>query len=108
MSSSLLGYSEHASHLWQRWYSTAAWRKRRAHQLTIEPLCRMCLAEGRTTPATVADHVVPHRGNPGLFWQGELQSLCATCHSRFKQSQEAARRVLVLQLLRAMLLAAFT
>jgi 5-methylcytosine-specific restriction enzyme A len=73
----------------KRWYSTAAWRKRREHQLTIEPLCRMCLAEGRIEAATVADHAIPHRGDPDLFWHGELQSLCATCHSRFKRSEEA-------------------
>ncbi len=48
----------------------------------------MFLAEGRTTAATVADHVTPHRGDPELFWYGALQSLCATFHSRFKQSQE--------------------
>jgi 5-methylcytosine-specific restriction endonuclease McrA len=73
---------------WRRLYSTAAWRKRRAHQLAIEPLCRMCLAEGRTEAATVADHITPHRGDPDLFWHSRLQSLCATCHSLFKQSQE--------------------
>jgi hypothetical protein len=50
MSSSFLGYSEHASHLWHRWYSTAAWRKRRAPQLTIEPLYRMYLAEAAQRP----------------------------------------------------------
>src|SRR6266404_1730756 len=33
-----------------------------AHQLRIEPLCRLCLEAGRVTPATVADHVTPHRG----------------------------------------------
>jgi 5-methylcytosine-specific restriction enzyme A len=49
----------------------------------------MCLAEGRTTAATVADHVTPHRGGLDLFWHGELQSLCATCDSRFKQSEES-------------------
>jgi 5-methylcytosine-specific restriction protein A len=48
----------------------------------------MCLAEGRATAATVADHLVPYRGDPELFWGGELQSLCATCHSLRKQSQE--------------------
>jgi hypothetical protein len=69
-------------------YSTAAWRKLRA-QLSVEPLSRMCQAEGRVTSATVADHVVAHRGDPDLFWSGPFQSLCATCHSRFKQSQES-------------------
>jgi hypothetical protein len=52
------------------------------------PLCAMCLTEGRTTAATVADHVTPHRGDPELFWHGDLQSLCAACHSLFKQSEE--------------------
>ena len=74
---------------WHRWYSPAAWTKLRSHQLTVEPLCRMCLAEGRTTAATIADHVTPPRGDPDLFCGGPFQSLCATCHSRFKQSQES-------------------
>ena len=46
-----------------RWYCTAGWQRRRAHQLMIEPLCRLCLEAGRVTPATVADHVEPHRGD---------------------------------------------
>src|SRR5262249_55364201 len=61
------------------------WRRLRAHQLDKEPLCRMCAAEGRTTPATVADHIVPHRNQGMPFWRGELQSLCASCHSSRKQ-----------------------
>jgi hypothetical protein len=69
-------------------YNTAAWRRLRQHQLTVEPLCRMCLAEGRTTAATVCDHITPHRGDLDLFWHGDLQSLCATCHSMRKQSEE--------------------
>ena len=48
----------------------------------------MCLAEGQITPATVADHVVPHRCDPECFRRGELQSLCATCHNLSKQSHE--------------------
>jgi hypothetical protein len=38
-----------------RWYCTAGWQRRRAHQLMIEPLCRLCLEAERVTPATVAD-----------------------------------------------------
>jgi len=51
----------------------------------------MCSASGRVTPATVADHVIPHRGEERLFWSGELQSLCATCHSHYKQLHEAGK-----------------
>ena len=50
-----------------RWYCTAGWQRRRAHQLMIEPLCRLCLEAGRVTLATVADYVVPHRGDFTAF-----------------------------------------
>lgn len=73
-------------------HSTSRWQKRRAHQLLIEPLCRMCQARGRVTAATVADHVVPHRGDPVLF-EGPLQSLCAKCHNSIKQRMEKSGRV---------------
>jgi hypothetical protein len=36
----------------------------------------------------VCDHITPWRGDVDLFRSGPFQSLCATCHSRFKQSQE--------------------
>src|SRR5215469_9917603 len=45
-----------------RWYCTAGWQRRSAHQLMIEPLCRLCLEADLVTPATVADHIEPHRG----------------------------------------------
>ena len=46
-------------------------------------LCRDCLAQGITTAATDVDHVIPHRGDLGLFWdQDNWQSLCKSCHSR--------------------------
>jgi len=73
-------------------YANAAWRKRRAAQLAREPLCAFCLKEGRTTAATVADHVVRHNGDRTLFFEGALQSLCDAapwrCHSSRKQSIE--------------------
>ena len=69
-------------------YHTVRWRKRRARQLAEHPLCAMCEKQGKVTAATVADHVTPHRGNAEKFWNGELQSLCSTCHSARKQIQE--------------------
>jgi hypothetical protein len=47
----------------------------------IEPLCRLCLEAGLVTPATVADHVEPHRGDFTAFRLGPLRSLCAECYN---------------------------
>jgi 5-methylcytosine-specific restriction enzyme A len=64
----------------ETWYGLARWKKRAHHQLQIEPLCRLCLEQDRVTPATIADHVTPHRGDWNSFRLGALQSLCAACH----------------------------
>ena len=72
----------------QKWYGSQRWRNRARHQLRLHPLCVMCLAQDQVVPATVADHIIPHKGNERLFWEGELQSLCATHHSASKQQAE--------------------
>ena len=69
------------------------WRKRRAQQLQDEPLCRLCKQlRGVVTPATVADHITRHRGDPELF-EGPLQSLCKPCHDSWKQEQETTGHI---------------
>jgi 5-methylcytosine-specific restriction endonuclease McrA len=66
-----------------------AWRRLRAVHLAEHPLCVMCQREGRTTPATVVDHIVPHRGDHALLMAAaNLQSLCAPHHDSTKQSEE--------------------
>lgn len=77
---------------YRKWYHWAAWKGpkgRRLTQLRADPLCRFCTGAGRYTEATVADHVAPHRGDHDLFWSGELQSLCTTCHNAAKQQVES-------------------
>ena len=71
------------------WYRDRRWFKRRRFQLNKQPLCEMCLQVGNVTMATTADHIEPHRGDSYLFWFGQLQSLCQTCHSRHKTWLEA-------------------
>jgi len=40
-----------------------------------------CREKGKLTPATVVDHIVPHRGDPILFWdEKNWQPLCKDCH----------------------------
>jgi 5-methylcytosine-specific restriction endonuclease McrA len=59
------------------------WRRARAAYLARHPLCVPCAAAGRLAPATVVDHVVPHRGDPVLFWdERNWQGLCKPCHGR--------------------------
>ncbi|MBB4859452.1 5-methylcytosine-specific restriction endonuclease McrA [Novosphingobium chloroacetimidivorans] len=72
---------------YRKLYNCKAWRTRRAALLRAEPLCRYCARLGRVTAATVADHIIPHRGDPELF-AGDLQPLCSPCHSRVKQREE--------------------
>jgi len=83
-----------ASEAWRPWYWTRRWKRRRAEQLHAPPLCVICLNDGVWTPATIADHIEPHRGDPVKFWFGELQSLCETHHKRDKRLIEAGRPLL--------------
>lgn len=75
---------------WRKWYGTKRWRQLRWSVLLRDLFtCQMCgMLEGRTSKL-VADHKVPHRGDEGLFWdEGNLQTLCASCHSGAKQRAE--------------------
>jgi len=66
----------------QRGYG-AKWRKTAAGWLREHPLCCLCEQAGRVEAATDVDHIVPHRGDMGLFWDPtNWQSLCHRCHSR--------------------------
>lgn len=69
-------------------YGTAQWKKLRAQHLLLEPLCALCKMDGIVTPATVCDHITPHKGNIEAFWAGPFQSLCASHHSSDKQRIE--------------------
>lgn len=60
------------------------WRKARAVFLRCNPLCvgPACAGAGLITPATVVDHIIPHKGDKALFWdETNWQPMCASCHS---------------------------
>ena len=60
------------------------WQRYRLTYLAAHPTCDMC-----PKPATVVDHIQPHRGNHRLFWSSKNhQSLCTHCHNSHKQSIE--------------------
>jgi len=42
-----------------------------------------CERKGHVIPATVVDHIIPHRGDETLFWdESNWQALCKKCHDR--------------------------
>jgi 5-methylcytosine-specific restriction endonuclease McrA len=77
---------------WRAWYKTARWQRLRWDVLVRDLFtCAMCgVVKGSDTSLLVADHKVPHRGDPDLFWDaGNLQCLCKRCHDGAKQRAEA-------------------
>lgn len=65
------------------------WQKARQTFLGRNPLCSICQTAGRITPASIVDHIVPHRGDQSLFWDtANWQSLCKPCHDSIKQAEE--------------------
>lgn len=72
------------SNEWHYLYSTARWKRMSKDFLQKYPKCFVCGAK-----ATIADHIVPHRGNLELFFnEDNLQPMCWSCHSRktFKEN----------------------
>ncbi len=62
---------------------TYRWQMASKAFLDHHPLCVRCEAEGRSTPATVVDHITPHRGDRNLFWDARnWQPLCKRHHDK--------------------------
>ena len=54
------------------------WNRRRRSVLARDPVCRIC----QNALSVEVDHIIPHRGNPDLFWDeiNNWGSLCGPCH----------------------------
>lgn len=60
-----------------------AWQQARIPFLRDNPVCVRCEQSGIFTPATVVDHIIPHRGDMTLFWDSDnWQTLCKSCHDK--------------------------
>ena len=72
------------------------WQKARVTFLRSNPLCVICNQGGKTTPATVVDHITPHKGDQDLFWdsQNNWQALCTNCHNSYKKRLEMSGKVI--------------
>ena len=74
----------------QRGY-TSKWRQARVGFLAKHPLCCQCGEAGQVVPATVVDHIVPHRGDRALFWDRQnWQPLCQMHHDRKTAMEDSA------------------
>jgi 5-methylcytosine-specific restriction protein A len=74
---------------WRDWYSTPRWRDFRERYLQVHPLCVTCEGAGKVTPATVVDHITPHKGDAAKFWQGPFAAL--TCRGPGPNGTRTAR-----------------
>lgn len=73
-------YDEQRGDSTRRGYDRA-WRKVRAVKVSLNPLCELCVREGKVTPAQEVHHVQPVATNPDLRLALEnLVSLCAAHH----------------------------
>lgn len=73
-------------------YADPRWRHPRhglrAQVLRRDPLCVLCLKQGRATVSTVADHIRPHRGDERLAFDiNNLRGICKPCHDRVTAGQ---------------------
>ena len=78
----------------QRFYSSAAWQRKRAAHVAAEPLCVMCEAVGVTRGAEVVDHIVERRDGGANLESSNLQSLCNRCHAIKTRAEKLKRAAL--------------
>ena len=65
------------------------WRKESKQFLRLHPLCAECFRNGKATPATVVNHIIPHRGAQELFWdRSNWQPLCKRCHDHKTMTED--------------------
>ena len=81
---------------WRSWYGLQRWKDLRWSVLVRDKFtCQMphCKRLEPVTSELVADHIVPHRGDPKLFWdEKNLRCLCRNCHDTVKKSEEMNER----------------
>lgn len=80
---------------WRKWYGLKRWKDMRKRVLlNATYTCVICGVLEGDTSKLVADHIRPHRGSAERFWdEGNLQCVCAQCHSSIKQREEQSELI---------------
>lgn len=86
--------AKHPREQWQRAKPTKRITGRRLQAMRAalfarEPLCAECTRQGRVTPATQRDHIIP-LAEGGVDDETNEQGLCEPCHDE-KSAREAVR-----------------
>jgi hypothetical protein len=51
-------------------------------------LCHACLQDNHIKAATVAHHVIDHKGDYKIFFSSPLESLCKQCHDNIQEGSK--------------------
>ena len=76
-----------------KFYHTARWRRVREAHIKKNPLCVMCLTEGKVTQGEIVDHIVEIQDGGDLTSPDNLQTLCRYHHA-LKTKAEREKRVI--------------
>ena len=74
-----------------KFYKSKAWQDRRAIELSRQPLCVACLAQGRVRMGGSIDHIFPHWRDEKRFLRNLFQNLCAACHHQKTREEMQGR-----------------
>lgn len=84
----LARFKDFTPSLWRKFYDSPRWRAMAEKKRQETPNCEICGA-----PATEIHHLIPHRGDPELFFDyGNLQALCHRCHTEQTKREARERR----------------
>lgn len=81
---------------WRAWYRTQRWQRLR-QQVFVRDFYKcqrtgaLCIGKYPEPNSPVANHKVPHRGNPDLFWDiNNLETITKAEHDKVVQAEEQA------------------
>jgi len=81
---------------WRKWYNTARWERLRQQVFVRDGyVCQrsgvLCVGKHPAPNSPVANHKVPHKGDPKLFWDiDNLETVAKEVHDGLIQSEERA------------------
>lgn len=79
-------------------YNNTSWKKLRDTYIKQNPLCELCLIDGKVTPATSVHHTKSPFKNGSVNWNllldySNLKSVCHKCHADIHNQQNGNRTI---------------